>query len=195
MSGKRCLTEGKTRSSKTVIVVTDGDKKAERAIRIAASRLGMYVVSCSAGAPTHAMVDEVEQEINRAESDVVVVMADDGGKVGEGAGETLVRMLNEHGLVSAAVAAASNTPGVKKVIVLESITDKGRRTKQAVNKLGRRQKGKALAGDTAEGLADLQLPVIGIGDPGKLESDRKGALVMEKALREALEAVRRKREG
>lgn len=74
--------------SKTVIVVTDGDKKAERTIRLAAARLGMYVVDCSAGTPTHAMADEVEQEILRAESDVVVVMADDGGKVGEGAETT-----------------------------------------------------------------------------------------------------------
>ncbi len=180
-------------SPKTVIVVTDGDGKARRAIELAAKKLGMYVVTCSAGSPTRAHPEDVEREIAEADGELIVVMADDGGQVGEGAGERLIKVLSEHGLLNAVVAAASDTPGVTKIEVKESVTVDGRTTARAVDKAGRKKRSKMLAGDTAEGAAGLHVPVIGIGDPGKVGVDKKGARAMERALREAVVLGKRMR--
>ena len=76
-----------------VILITDGDKYAKKAIQYVAREVGGRCISMSQGNPSHLSGKELVRLIHKAKSDPVLVMFDDSGFVGEGAGERAMRIV------------------------------------------------------------------------------------------------------
>lgn len=156
-----------------VILVTDGDKVARRAIETAATRLGMRCISASAGNPTPLSGPELVDLIQQAAYDPVLVMVDDKGNPGRGPGESALKHICSSPAVKVlgAIAVASNTARAQGAPVDLSVTREGRVVSCPVDKDGNPEGQKRLLkGDTVDVLRDLELPVVvGIGDPGKMD--------------------------
>lgn len=153
-----------------VILVTDGDQQARRAVEVAAQQLGLRCLSASAGAPSHRTGTELLALLQQVAHDPVLVLLDDGGAPGSGAGEEVARALLAAPAVQVvgAIAVASDTfaPGIR---VDCSIDRHGRVVPGPVDKHGDRTPGELLHGDTASFLRDWPLPVVvGLGDVGKM---------------------------
>lgn len=168
-----------------VIVVTDGDGVARRTLEQAAARLGLRVISRTAGNPTVLSGPEVLDLIKSAPHDPVLVMADDRGFPGTGPGELMMEYLAgcpEVQLIGA-LAVASHTPGASGVFVRASVTRAGELVPVAVDKNGFPEPDRRLVGDTVDLLQRLQLPyVVGIGDLGKQGGADAGAELTCRAL-------------
>lgn len=182
-------------SGKHVIVVTDGDQVALKAVEIATASIDGRCISLSGGhAPNddYLSVDNVVELINSTPHDPVVVMCDDEGDVMEGRGEKIIRALSEYDGIEliGAVAVASHARGNKGVKVDVSVARDGTVTAKAVNKEGTPVKGKQ-RGDTVGVLADISLPyIVGLGDPGKMDfadDVSQGAPITTKALQLIME--------
>ncbi|MTI79370.1 MAG: stage V sporulation protein AE [Firmicutes bacterium] len=181
-------------SKRKVIIVTDGDKVAKRTVEVAAKNIGARCISCSWGNPTRLAGEQLVEQITRAAHDPVVVMLDDKGIQGEGAGEVALRYICEHSDIDVlgVVAVASNTEGVEGISVDESVDNHGLILNGPVNKNGFCciDGSTELHGDTVEVLRELQIPVIvGIGDIGKMcgfDDAQYGAPITTKALQEVL---------
>jgi stage V sporulation protein AE len=176
-----------------VILITDGDKAARRAMEFAAKRLGLRCISASAGNPTPLRGWELVALINKAAYDPVLVMVDDKGNPGLGAGESALAYLCrcEEVQVLGAIAVASNTRRARGTPVDVSITRDCRVIDYPVDKYGLPDTLHAvLQGDTVDVLRDLNVPVVvGIGDPGKMNGADKlqgGCEVTTKAIVEVL---------
>jgi len=156
---------------KRVILITDGDRVAERAVELAARKLGLRAISRSAGNPTPLSGAEIVDLIKEAPKDPVLVMVDDRGKAykwkGEQALEDIARSPDVE--VLGVVAVASHTYDAKGSHVDASVTADGRVVDAPVNKEGEVDAGhERLKGDTVDVLEELTIPVIvGEGDPGK----------------------------
>lgn len=176
-----------------VILVTDGDKVARRAVETAAERMGMRCISASAGNPTPLTGAELVSLIREAPYDPVLVMVDDKGNPGQGLGETaLLHICRSPEIqVLGAIAVASNTRRSRGVSVNASITQDGRVIDYPVDKDGNPEPSKRLLkGDTVDALESLHLPVVvGIGDPGKMEGAdcrQNGCSITVQAIMEVL---------
>jgi stage V sporulation protein AE len=175
-----------------VILVTDGDFAAQRAVEIAAYNIGGRCISRSAGNPTPITGEEIINYIKQAKYDPVVIMVDDVGDEGLGKGEQALQriLLNKDIEVLGVVAVASNTKDVKGIEVTFSINSEGKIVENAVNKDGIETNSKILYGDTVDILNRYKIPlVVGIGDIGKMEGKDdiiKGAPIITKALKEIL---------
>lgn len=174
-----------------VILITDGDKMARRAIETAAARLGMRCISASAGNPSPLTGPELLVLIREAAYDPVLVMVDDKGNPGTGPGESLIEVLcaSEEVQVLGAIAVASNTRRAHGTPVDASITRDGRLVECPVDKDGNPVIHRPLLqGDTVDVLSHLNLPVVvGIGDPGKMDGAdglKNGAAVTVRAIME-----------
>ena len=176
-----------------VIIVTDGDKRAQEAIEIATTNIGGRCISLSGGNPTTLTGSEIIELIKMAKYDPVVVMVDDRGDNGMGKGELAmdVIMNNKDIELMGIVAVASNTPNAVGVKVDCSIDKHGNKISKAVDKCGNVLENKVVIGDTVNILADADLPyVVGIGDPGKMDGNDScdiGSPVVTKALEEIIE--------
>lgn len=177
-----------------VIIVTDGDVTAQKAIKTAAKDLDLYPLMLSAGNPTPLTGQEVLELILKAPYDPVVVMTDDKGFIGKGKGEQVIDYLmsRDEIQVLGVIAVASDTK-VRGIEVDCSINANGQVVRGPVNKYGYEEKlgNKRLEGDTVEVLAKYpELFVVGCGDLGKMEdydSVKYGAFITSKALQEILE--------
>lgn len=171
-----------------VILVTDGDDCAQRAVEIAAANVGGRCISASAGNPTKLSGKEIINLIGIAEYDPVIVMVDDKGNTLKGAGEQAMEdILNSDEIeVLGVVAVASNTSRVKGVKVNYSIDKNGDIINKAVDKNGEIKVNKIVKGDTVDILNEKKVPVIiGVGDPGKmdgLDNCEIGAPIITKAM-------------
>lgn len=179
------------REKSPVIIVTDGDSTAWDAVREACQDLGLYPLRKSRGNPTPLDGDDLVEAIRKAPEVPVVVMVDDQGESGKGAGEeALGALLHAPEIqVLGVVAVASHTPHVEGVHPWFSITRDGARVEGAVDK-GGRQQGRRLRGDTVDVIDDPDLPVVGLGDPGKMggeDAARRGSPSTREALRAILE--------
>ncbi|MEW5865268.1 MAG: stage V sporulation protein AE [Bacillota bacterium] len=182
-------------AKKKVIVVTDGDRKAKAAVRQAARNLGLLYLERSAGNPTEVGGEELADLVKQSTVEPVIVMFDDQGRKGEGAGEKALEELAKDAEVEivGALAVASDTEGDKPVKVDESVTREGEVTKKPVSKSGIPEAPghERVEGDTVGVLARLRIPrIIGIGDLGKMDGQDavdKGALITTRAIREILE--------
>ncbi len=156
-----------------VILVTDGDKAARRAMEAAAARFGMRCISASAGNPTPLSGAELVGLIKGAAYDPVLVMVDDKGNPGTGPGENALAYICKSPEVEVlgAIAVASNTRWAKGVQIDISITREGKVVDCPVDKDGHPEPHRRfLQGDTVDMLQHVDLPiVVGIGDPGKME--------------------------
>ncbi|MCL6612117.1 MAG: stage V sporulation protein AE [Peptococcaceae bacterium] len=180
---------------RNVILVTDGDRAAKRAIEAASRNIGARCISCSAGNPTRLTGEQLVALIKEAPHDPVVVMLDDRGFHGRGKGERALEYLAGHpGIrVLGVLAVASNTEFTESVEVDCSVTSRGGITPAAVDKNGEVAAGGAalLSGDTVEVLGKLDIPVvIGIGDIGKMngaDDPDMGAPLTTRAFEEILD--------
>lgn len=176
-----------------VILVTDGDRIAKNAVETAARNIGARCISASWGNPTKLSGKAIVNEILQTPFDPVVVMVDDRGQQGEGAGERAMHFIANHPAVKVlgVLAVASNTENTDSINVEQSFTNHGVLVKGPVDKNGSRcAREYGLRGDTVEILKDLDIPVIiGIGDIGKMhgaDDVLRGAPITTKALQEVL---------
>jgi stage V sporulation protein AE len=175
-----------------VILVTDGDICAKKAIEAATKNIGGRCISRSAGNPTPISGEEIIEYIKDAKHDPVVVMVDDRGDTHKGFGEEAMEYIFKSPDIDilGVIAVASNTNGVRGVKVDYSIDRDGNIVKNAVNKHGESKPGKIVKGDTVDVLNDFRAPIIiGVGDPGKMDGFDDveiGAPIITKAMEEIL---------
>lgn len=175
-------------AQRRVIVVTDGDHMALRALRIAAKRTGCRLISRSAGNPTPLTGVEMVSLIRQAPYDPVIVMLDDNGDGYESGGEQALSVLIHHPdvRVIAALAVASNTSSVDGVAIDFSVDAEGRKVETAVDKDGNPLQTYIVRGDTVDILRRVDAPlVVGIGDIGKMhgkDTPERGAPVTTTAI-------------
>lgn len=170
-----------------IIVITDGDSIAQKAIEVAAKKINARTISASGGNPTPLTGEKIAELVKQAKYDPVIVMFDDRGSPGKGQGEIALEKLAKDPDIEiiGALAVASNTDanGAK---FNYCITNTGEIIKNAVNKNGEACPNKNLVGDTVDVLEELDIPiVIGIGDIGKMDGKdnyHTGAKITTKAL-------------
>ena len=183
------------KNKRKIILITDGDMAAKKAVETASRNIGARCISSSAGNPTPLTGDQLVSLIKEAPHDPVVVMLDDRGYLGQGKGEKALEYLTVHPdiKVLGALAVASNTKFAGSVEVDCSVTSRGTLTSEAVNKEGQvpLRSTSSLTGDTVEILESLNIPiVIGIGDIGKMDGADNpdfGAPLTTRALLEILD--------
>lgn len=179
--------------TKRVIIVTDGDSVARRAIELAAGNVGGRTISATAGNPTPLTGDEVCALIKSSDGDPIVVMVDDRGHSRKGKGEAVIQSIaadNEIEILGV-IAVASNTQVSEGTEVDCSIDYRGCMIPYPVNKHGMPMKKRGeLRGDTVSVLNEIEVPtVIGVGDPGKMgeaDSLANGAPVLTQAMRQIM---------
>ena len=180
-----------------VIMITDGDKYAKKAIELVARQVGGRCISMSQGNPSHLSGEELVRLIQKAKSDPVLVMFDDSGYVGEGAGERAMRIVANDPTIEVLgiIAVASKTRSAEWTRVDVSIDRFGNLTSKGVDKFGMEEMetGKII-GDTVYCIDELDVPiVVGIGDIGKMarvDDYRKGSPVTKLAVEIILERSR-----
>jgi stage V sporulation protein AE len=182
-----------------VIVVTDGDDTAWKAVEDACRALDCHALRASRGNPTPLDGEALVDAVVATGRSPVVVMVDDQGDANTGPGErALTHLLQSRRIrLLGVVAVASHTPHVEGVRPLFSVTADGRRVSGAVDKEGEAT-GHVLRGDTVDVLAEAaevgeDAPIIvGLGDPGKMggrDRPERG----EPATRAALAAILQRR--
>jgi stage V sporulation protein AE len=176
-----------------VVVITDGDRAAQRVVEQVARNVGGRAISLSGGNPTRASGADIVAAVQRTPYDPVLVMIDDCGCQGEGQGEKVLKALAraEEIEILGVVAVASNTTEVEGAPVTAAVTRNGQVVNQAVDKDGQLKTGDSkIRGDTVDILNRLQIPVvIGIGDLGKMDDAdlvASGAHITTQAVREVL---------
>lgn len=179
-------------AKRKVILVTDGDGIARKAVETATERIGGRCISRSAGNPTPLSGKSLVGLIKQAQHDPVVVMVDDRGHTGTGKGEAAIKEIARSTEIEilGVIAVASNTEGVNGARIDFAITKEGKKVKKTVDKYGNIKEGNKINGDTVDILESIEVPVIiGIGDPGKMtgkDTYEKGAPIITKAMEEIL---------
>jgi stage V sporulation protein AE len=179
---------------KRVILFTDGDHYALKAVEHVAKEIGGRCITMSAGNPTLLSGIEIVKLIHKAPHDPIFVLFDDAGFKGEGRGESAMRYVATHPSIDVlgAVAVASRMSSAEWTNVDVSIDRFGNLTEHGVDKSGLPdlEIGR-IDGDTVSVLDELPLPiVIGIGDLGKMagqDSVEVGAPITKKAVEVLLE--------
>lgn len=177
-----------------VIMITDGDQYARKALELVANQVGGRCISMSQGNPSHLSGEELVLLIQKAKSDPVLVMFDDSGYVGEGAGERAMRVVaNDPSIeVLGVIAVASKTRRAEWTKVDVNIDRYGNLTSKGVDKYGMEEleTGKII-GDTVYCIDELEVPiVVGMGDIGKMaqvDDYRKGSPITKLAVEIILE--------
>ncbi|WP_223591576.1 stage V sporulation protein AE [Neobacillus bataviensis] len=177
-----------------VILITDGDEYAKKAVEHVAKEIGGRCLSMSQGNPSKLTGAELVRLIKKTPHDPVLVMFDDSGIVGEGYGENALKYVALHkdievlGII--AVAAKSHHEEWTRVDI--SIDRDGELTPYGVDKYGipELEIGR-INGDTVYCLDELNVPIIvGIGDIGKMarrDSYKVGSPITKKAVELILE--------
>jgi len=177
-----------------VILITDGDEYAKKAVEVVAKEIGGRCISSSFGNPSKHSGAEIIQLIKMAKCDPVLVMVDDSGFVGEGSGERVLKYIAKHPDIEVlgVIAVASRTRREEWTKIDIAIDQDGELTPYGVDKYGipEIEIGR-MNGDTVYSLDELNLPiVVGIGDIGKMgkkDSYEKGAPITRKAVEYILE--------
>jgi stage V sporulation protein AE len=177
-----------------VILITDGDEYAKRAVEHVACEIGGRCISLSQGNPSVLTGPEIVSLIKQTPHDPVLVMFDDSGLVGEGAGEKVLKFVakNEEVEVLGVIAVASKTRDAEWTKVDVCIDRDGELTPYGVDKHGipELEMGR-LNGDTVYCLDELDVPiVVGVGDIGKMgrhDHYERGAPITKKAVELILE--------
>ncbi len=181
-------------NKRKVILITDGDEYARRVVEIVAKEIDGRCISMSWGNPTTLSGKVIVELIKKTPKDPVLVMFDDSGIVGEGAGETAMRYVANHEDIEVLgiIAVASRTRHEEWTTVDVSIDRDGNLTGNGVDKFGAEEfePGK-ITGDTVYCIDQLHAPiVVGIGDIGKMSKKddyEKGAPITKLAVELILE--------
>lgn len=179
---------------KKVIILTDGDETAYRALAVACESLPCHPLKASVGNPTPLSGKELVNAVVDVPAEPVVVMVDDRGDVGRGPGEEALNTLldAEELEVLGVIAVAANSHPVHGVQVDLSVNQYGKVVHQAVDKSGRGESSDTLKGDTVDVLAGYSGPIVGLGDPGKMQGHDaidQGVPATRRALEEILRRV------
>jgi stage V sporulation protein AE len=177
-----------------VILITDGDEYAKRAVEHVAREIGGRCISMSQGNPSVLTGPEIVSLIKQTPNDPVLVMFDDSGLVGEGAGEKVLKYVaqNKEVEVLGVIAVASKTRDAEWTKVDVCVDRDGELTPYGVDKNGipETEMGR-LNGDTVYCLDELNVPiVVGVGDIGKMarhDHYERGAPITKKAVELILE--------
>ena len=174
-----------------VLIITDGDAAAQKAVEKIAQKVGGRCISMSGGNPTPLSGREIVQLIKDTPYDPVLVMVDDRGKSSRGRGEEALKSIAEHPDVEVlgVVAVASNTQKAKGTLVDFSVTKNNEIIDAPVDKYGNAAEfSEYLKGDTVDVLRSLDIPiVVGVGDIGKQDgADYNQAPVTTEAVSEIL---------
>lgn len=177
-----------------VILITDGDDYARRAVERVAQDIGGRCISMSHGNPSNVTGPQLINLIKKAPYDPVLVMFDDSGLMGEGPGEKTLKYVAQHQDIEVLgiIAVASKTKQAEWTKVDVSIDREGVLTPYGVDKYGipELELGR-LNGDTVYCLDELDVPiVVGIGDIGKMAGHdhyKLGAPITKKAVELILE--------
>jgi stage V sporulation protein AE len=177
-----------------VIIVTDGDVYAHKAISHVAKEIGGRCISQSQGNPTKASGKQLVEWIQDTPHDPVFVMFDDSGYTGEGYGERAMRYVAKHPSIEVigAIAVASNSHHYEWARVDVSIDRFGDLTHYGVDKYGLADLDEGrINGDTVSILEELNIPfIVGIGDIGKMarqDDVSKGSPITKQAVELILE--------
>lgn len=177
-----------------VILITDGDDYARKAIEAIAKEIGGRCISQSYGNPSHVSGSQIVNLIKKTPNDPVFVMFDDSGYLGEGKGEESLKMVASHPDIEVLgiIAVASKTHQAEWTRVDVCIDREGNLTPYGVDKYGiPEMELKKINGDTVYCLDKLDVPIIvGIGDIGKMGKEdhySKGAPITKKAVELVLE--------
>jgi stage V sporulation protein AE len=177
-----------------IVIITDGDRVAQKVVEKVAHNVGGRAISFSGGNPTRADGPEIAAAIKKAAHDPVLVMVDDCGCGGEGNGEKVIRNLAADPDIDilGVVAVASNTAHVDGVPITASVTRDGSVIELPVTKEGypESEGHRKVEGDTVDVLNSLNIPIIiGLGDLGKMEDAdlvSDGAKITTLAVQEVL---------
>lgn len=177
-----------------VIIVTDGDEYALKAVQHAATQIGGRCISQSQGNPSLLTGSKIVNLVLQTPHDPVFVLFDDCGYIGEGAGErALIHVANHEQVeVLGVIAVASNSHSVEWTKVDVCIDRFGELTEFGIDKHGLRElEIGRINGDTVYCLDQLDVPIIvGIGDIGKMagrDDLKKGCPITLKAVEIILE--------
>lgn len=177
-----------------VIIITDGDEYAKKALQHVAKEIGGRCISMSQGNPTVLSGSEIVKHIKQAKSEPILVMFDDSGLTGEGYGERALMYVANHPDIEVlgVLAVAANTKQADWTKIDVSIDRYGNLTPYGVDKYGEEELEMGrLYGDTVYCLDKLDVPIIlGIGDVGKMAGNdhyEKGAPITKKAIEIILE--------
>ena len=177
-----------------VIIITDGDEYAKRAVELAAQEVGGRCITSSYGNPSKLTGPEIVRLIKKTPHDPVLVMFDDSGIVGEGAGESAMKYVATHKDIEVigAIAVAARSRHEEWTRVDVSIDRDGNLTPYGVDKYGIQELELGrVNGDTVYCLDELDIPIIvGVGDIGKMarhDSYKFGAPITKKAVELILE--------
>lgn len=148
----------------------------------------------SHGNPSAITGAQLVKLINKAKNDPVLVMFDDSGFVGEGAGEIALKYVAHHPDIEVigAIAVASKTRQAEWTRVDVCIDQDGELTPYGVDKHGvpEMEIGR-LNGDTVYCLDELDIPlIVGVGDIGKMarhDHFERGSPITRKAVELILE--------
>ncbi len=195
--GKRCTCQryicmggAESVNKPGVILVTDGDSMAKKAVEAAAANIGGRCISASAGNPTGLTGAEIVERILQAPYDPVVIMVDDRGEKGAGSGEKALAHIARSDKVDllGVVAVSSNGKDCRGIDVSCSVTSDGDIIESSVDKSGTELSSNSICGDTLSVLRGMKsMTIVGMGDPGKMDfkdDAEKGAPVTTKALEE-----------
>ncbi|MEH7883079.1 stage V sporulation protein AE [Bacillus sp. JJ1609] len=179
---------------RNVILITDGDDYARRSVERVAADVGGRCISHSHGNPSVLSGSSLVNLIKKAANDPVLVMFDDSGFLGEGAGEQALKYVAEHEDINVlgVIAVASKTHMAEWSKVDFCIDRDGELTPYGVDKHGlpELELGR-INGDTVYCLDKLDVPlIIGIGDIGKMarrDHYERGAPITKKAVEIILE--------
>jgi stage V sporulation protein AE len=177
-----------------VILITDGDEYAQRSIELVAKEIGGRCISMSQGNPSKITGPLLIKLIKKTQYEPVLVMFDDSGFVGEGAGEEILKYVAKHEDIEVlgVIAVASKTRQEEWTKVDVCIDRDGELTPYGVDKFGiKEMEIGRLNGDTVYCLDQLNIPlVVGIGDIGKMAKHDhvdKGSPITRKAVELILE--------
>ena len=155
-----------------VILITDGDEYARKSLEIVAKEIGGRCLSMSHGNPSVLKGHEIIKLIKKTAHDPVLIMFDDSGFIGEGAGEQALKYIAYHPDIEVLgiIAVASRTRKEEWTKVDVCIDRFGEITAKGVDKFGMQEMEEGrLYGDTVYILDELDVPIIvGIGDIGKM---------------------------
>lgn len=179
---------------RNVILITDGDDYARRAVERVAAEVGGRCISLSHGNPSVLSGANLVKLIKKAANDPVLVMFDDSGYLGEGAGEQALKYVANHEDINVlgVIAVASKTHMAEWSRVDFCIDRDGELTPYGIDKHGlpELELGR-INGDTVYCLDKLNVPlIIGIGDIGKMarrDHYDRGAPITKKAVEIILE--------